>query len=77
MLPTPPAKKRKPKREHHLDEQLGLLVGMVFGGAFLLTFCILLFTAGWYARGRYKDHQAQAIIKRLCEEGVLCAELAD
>ncbi len=62
-----------PKRERHLDEQLGLLV--CAGLLILVTFFWI--TCGWFARGYYEDHVARQIVKRLCEEGVMCAELAD
>jgi hypothetical protein len=61
------------KRERHVDEQMGLMVA----AAVCCVFVIGLIGAGWFARGLYEDRVAKQIVKRLCQEGVLCAELAD
>lgn len=67
-----PARK-SPWREHHVDEQMGLIVLVVIG---LFSACVWL-GAGWVARGFYEDRVARQTLGRLCDEGVLCAELAE
>lgn len=59
-------------REHHVDEQMGLVVVLL--AAIFAASCWI--AAGWYARGVYEDRVANTTLHRLCEEGVLCAELA-
>lgn len=60
-------------REYHVDEQLGLIIVAIF----TLAFITIMFSTGWVARGLYEDHVARQIVKRLCAEGVMCAELSD
>jgi hypothetical protein len=52
-------------------------IGVLIAAAICCALVVGLIAAGWFGRGLYEDHVARQVVKRLCEEGVMCAELAE